>query len=191
MSQSLVFLMSIGLTSGEQEIYKKFDQVVWNHFTSGCRVCLDNLKVLIFEKLIQLTFGCEQIALAEHDCSFVHLDNGLRSQLITVNQLISQHLDVELGFFLRSRSTLFHTALRLFKRFKRSLALTEHALSLCQILHDCELSLLGDPAFELLKHYLRVANSPLVISGLETEICQVEVHILDQGLILSFNPFDN
>jgi len=40
------------LTGSEQEVGKKFNQIVWNHITARCGLGLDNSKVRVFKQLV-------------------------------------------------------------------------------------------------------------------------------------------
>ena len=44
----------IVLTSGEHEVDKQFNEVVWDHFRAICGLGLDHSNVLIFKKFIEL-----------------------------------------------------------------------------------------------------------------------------------------
>ena len=65
-----------------------------------------------------------QVTLTEHDRGLVHLYNSLRGQLIAVDELVSQHFNIELSFFLGARSPLLHTTLSFLQGLECLLALS-------------------------------------------------------------------
>ena len=85
---------------------------------------MDNPQVLVFKQLIKLRFRRDQVTLAKQDRCFVHLDDRLRRELLTMDELTLKHLDCELGVLLGAAPALVHELLSLIEKPERLRMLT-------------------------------------------------------------------
>ena len=75
------------LTGHDEEVDECLDQVVRYHAVAA-RLCLDDAEALVIQQLIKLVLGGDDVALAQHNCRFVHLNDGARAQLLCVDELV-------------------------------------------------------------------------------------------------------